>query len=439
MKMKLAIAGTGYVGLVTGVTLSDVGHTVTCFDVDEQKIQILKQGTSPIFEPGLEEMIRKNTEEGRLSFTTKPKIAYEEAECIFIAVGTPEGQNGSANLQYVERAAIAIAKHAKNNPVVVIKSTVPVGTNEKIEKILYEYSGHHLNVVSNPEFLREGSAIVDTFSGDRIVIGASDKAAGDRVEAIYKPLKLPIVRTDIRSAEMIKYASNAFLATKISFINEIAILCEKTGANIIDVAKGMGMDKRIGEQFLRAGIGFGGSCFPKDTNALQKLALDYDYQFKILSSVTEVNHEQKKHLFHKAKQYFQDLNGKKVAILGLSFKPNTDDIREAPSLDLIQELLLEGAEITVYDPIAMENVKKIYGDRLQYASSVSECIEDKEIAFIVTEWKDIRDTSFATYRKLMREPMIIDGRNCYSLEEAAKEHVNYISIGRKPVFFKKFQ
>ncbi|MBM7648399.1 UDPglucose 6-dehydrogenase [Bacillus ectoiniformans] len=433
MKMKLAIAGTGYVGLVTGVCLAEVGHTVICYDIQEEKISLLSEGKSPIYEPGVEDIIKKNMEESRLFFTTDPGEAYKEADCIFIAVGTPESEDGSANMQFVEEAAMTIASHIKPDSTVVIKSTVPVGVNERIEDLIFEHSGHRISVVSNPEFLREGSAIHDSFNGDRIVIGANDQLAGDLVEKIYQPFNIPVVRTDVRSAEMIKYASNAFLATKISFINEVANLCEATGANVADVAKGMGMDKRIGEQFLRAGIGFGGSCFPKDTKALQKLAGDYHYDFKILSAVIDVNSRQKLKLFEKAREFYPEMTGKKAAILGLSFKPNTDDIREAPSIELLNELLLAGAEVEVYDPIAMKNVETIYGNKINYASSAEACLQDKDVAFIVTEWEEIKSIPLESYRTKMTVPNIVDGRNCYSLEEAAASGINYLSIGRQMI------
>jgi UDPglucose 6-dehydrogenase len=433
--MRIAIAGTGYVGLVTGVCLAEVGHQVTCFDINEEKIEFLRSGTSPIYEPGLEELMKKNMEEGRLFFTSSPDEAYRQAEVVFIAVGTPEKEDGSADLRYIEKAAITIAQHVNNDVVVVIKSTVPVGTNEKVEQLLKTKAPNDITirVVSNPEFLREGSAVYDTFHADRIVIGANDEEAGNLVEKIYEPFHLPILRTDIRSAEMIKYASNVFLATKISFINEIANLCEKTGADIEDVAKGMGMDQRIGAKFLRAGIGFGGSCFPKDTKALQKTADEHNYQFHILDAVLQVNNIQKGKLYEKAKTIFPSLQGKNVAVLGLAFKPNTDDIREAPALELLQQLLLDEANVRVYDPIAMKNVKKIFGDKLTYAPSIEEAIKEAEVTFIVTEWKEIKEFPLTKYKQLMKQPLVIDGRNCYNLKEAEKIGLPYMSIGRKSV------
>lgn len=430
--MNITITGTGYVGLVTGVCLADVGHRITCFDIDEEKIALLQQGISPIYEPGLDELIQKNLREQRLTFTANTYEAYAQADCIFIAVGTPQSEDGSANLTYIEEAALDIAKTITKDVIVVTKSTVPVGTNEWVGRVIREHAAPHLTikVVSNPEFLREGSAIYDTFQGDRIVIGADDKEAGEAIADIYKPFHLPIVHTDLRSAEMIKYASNSFLALKISFINEIANLCEKAGANIEDVAKGVGLDKRIGDKFLNAGIGFGGSCFPKDINALYHLANEHEYDFKILKSVIEVNQRQKRRLFEKAKQHFGTLNGKKVAILGLTFKPNTDDIRAAASLTLIEDLLAEGADITAYDPIGMPNVEKIYGGQIQFAPSAEQALENAEAAFIMTEWDEIKHLPLETFTTAMAAPIVFDGRNCFALEEVRKHKMKYYSIGR---------
>ncbi|WP_433744992.1 UDP-glucose dehydrogenase family protein [Falsibacillus pallidus] len=437
--MKIAIAGTGYVGLVTGVCLSDIGHQVTCFDISEEKIDLLSKGKSPIYEPGLEELIQKNKDEHRLHFTSRASEAYADADCVFIAVGTPENEDGSANLNFVLNAAKDIAQHIRKDIVVVTKSTVPVGTNDVIHQTITQNLKKSLKVsmVSNPEFLREGSAIQDTFHGDRIVIGADNQKAGDIIEEIYQNLKLPVVRTSVRSAEMIKYASNAFLATKISFINEIANLSEKVGANIEDVAVGMGFDKRIGQQFLKAGIGYGGSCFPKDTKALRTMGTQHDVSLSIIEAVMKSNDHQKNQLFVKAKDRLGSLKNKKIAVLGLAFKPNTDDIREAPSVQLIQNLLLEDAEVLAYDPIASKNAEKVFGSKIVFAGSVEEAIDGADAAFIVTEWKQIREFPLDGYLQKMKEPILFDGRNCYSLPEAAEAGVEYHSIGRiavtKPV------
>ncbi|RAK19847.1 UDPglucose 6-dehydrogenase [Anoxybacillus vitaminiphilus] len=430
--MKITIAGTGYVGLVTGVCLADIGHIVTCYDIDEQKVQKMRQGISPIYEPGLEDLMKKNIEEARLFFTTDPQTAYEDADVIYIAVGTPENEDGSANLTYVEETALAISRYVIKDVIVVIKSTVPVGTNDRIQALIDKHKSPEIRVavVSNPEFLREGSAIYDMFHGDRIVIGANDEYAASVIEEINKPFGIPIIKTDRRSAEMIKYAANAFLATKISFINEIANICEKVGANIDDVAYGIGQDKRIGPHFLKAGIGYGGSCFPKDTKALVQLAGNVQHKFDLLESVINVNNKQRLLLYTKAKEMFGALAGKKAAVLGLAFKPNTDDIREAASIVLIDKLLEEQVDITVYDPVAMENAKKILNDSVQYARSAVDAINGKDMVFIVTEWEEIKNIPLSTYVEKMKEPIIFDGRNCYSWQEAKSYPVTYISIGR---------
>lgn len=434
--MMISIAGTGYVGLVTGVCLAEVGHQVICFDVDQEKISMLQAGRSPIYEPGLEELMKKNMDAGRITFTDNPRTAYAQADFIFIAVGTPEKEDGSANLQFVKQAAQMMASYIEKETVIVVtKSTVPIGTNKKVKKLIEAQLTNQssIKMVSNPEFLREGTAIHDTFHGDRIVIGAEDEEAAHKVANLYKPFSLPVVFTDIESAEMIKYASNAFLATKISFINEIANLCEKTGADIQAVAKGMGLDKRIGNQFLNAGIGFGGSCFPKDTNALREIATKHDYSFKILDAVVEVNELQKNRLYEKAKMRFKTLKGKRAAILGLAFKPNTDDIREAPSLHLIESLLQEGVELAVYDRIASNHVREMYGNQLKYAETIDSAIKDADMAFIVTEWPEIKAYPVKNYRLLMKTAIVFDGRNCHSLEEAKNNQLEYTSIGRDAI------
>lgn len=433
--MEITVVGTGYVGLVTGVCLAEVGYNVTCFDIDVNKIGSLAEGRCPIYEPGLEEMLQKNLAEGRLHFTSDSKAVCSKSDYIFIAVGTPENEDGSANLEYLEAAVADIGANLCKDAVIVIKSTVPVGTNERIYKMLQDLipSDVQVKVVSNPEFLREGSGILDTFHADRIVIGADDYEAGRAVARLYEPFERPVVQTDIRSAELIKYASNAFLATKISFINEIANLCEHTGANIEDVAKGMGMDQRIGSQFLKAGIGYGGSCFPKDTKALEKMTEDYGYDFKILRSVIEVNSQQKQQLFYKAKEMLGSLKGKRVAVLGLAFKPHTDDIREAPSIELIAQLIEEQADISVYDPAATGKVEELFGSRLYYAVTLDAAIKGADVVFIMTEWPEITQYDLARFRLFMREPVIFDGRNCYGLVEAESAGLTYVSVGRMSV------
>ncbi|MDQ0857148.1 UDP-glucose/GDP-mannose dehydrogenase family protein [Bacillus sp. V2I10] len=430
---KIAIVGTGYVGLVTGVCLSEIGHNVTCVDIDEKKIEKMRAGFSPIYEPGLDELMKKNIQKGCLDFTTNHHDAFSNAEAIYIAVGTPQREDGSADLSFIKQVAKDIAENTpKEGFIVVTKSTVPVGTNYKIKQWILQYLQQNIqfDIVSNPEFLREGSAINDTFNGDRIVIGAESERAASIIEEINEPFNLPIFKTDINSAEMIKYASNAFLATKISFINEIANICGKLGANVDDVAYGMGLDTRIGSKFLNAGIGYGGSCFPKDTHALVQIAGNLEHQFDLLEAVINVNNKQQSILVEKALERFGSLEGKRVAMLGLAFKPNTDDMREAASIVIANELVENGAKIIAYDPIAAENAKKILPQEVIYVESVVDALDKAEIAFIVTEWAEIRDLSLNTYKRLMKKPVIIDGRNCYSLEEANKYEIDYISIGR---------
>jgi UDPglucose 6-dehydrogenase len=437
--LKIAIAGTGYVGLVTGVCLSEIGHDVTCMDTNQQRMDTLQKGIPPIYEPGLEELLRKNMAQGRLYFTVDPKQAYSNADMIMIAVGTPENEDGSADLTYVEQAAETIARHIQKDVVVVTKSTVPVGTNEKIKQMIERIkpANVHVEVASNPEFLREGSAIYDTFHGDRIVIGTENDKAAEVLEELYRPLGIPIVKTDIRSAEMIKYASNAFLATKISFINEIANICEKVGANIDDVAYGIGLDERIGLRFLQAGIGYGGSCFPKDTKALVQLAGNVQHQFELLEAVIKVNNYQQSLLVQKAKKFFGSLYGKRAALLGLSFKPNTDDVREAASLVIARQLLQEGASVIAYDPIAVPNAKRLLGSMIDYTEQIETALARADMAFIVTEWDMIKTLPLQKYCDLMNNPVIFDGRNCYSLNEVQSYPITYISIGRKEIIQKE--
>ncbi|WP_066057052.1 UDP-glucose dehydrogenase family protein [Robertmurraya korlensis] len=430
--MKITVCGTGYVGLVTGVCLAEIGHDVVCLDTDEQKINLLQSGICPIYEPGLEELLSKQLLAKRLHFSTDAKQAYKHAEVIFLAVGTPEKEDGAADLTYIQQAAETMAQHITSHKIIVTKSTVPIGTNDQLQA-MFDRRGISVDVVSNPEFLREGSGIYDTFHGDRIVIGSNNKAAMEKVEKIFQPLQIPIVHMSICSAEMVKYASNTFLATKISFINEIARLCDYTGANVEDVALGMGMDSRIGTPFLKAGIGFGGSCFPKDTKALENVASLYGYEFQILRSVIQVNEKQKSLLFEKAINRMGTVEGKDVAVLGLSFKPNTDDIRDAPSIPLIDELVGAGAHVRVFDPIASKHVKKRYRDLIHFSDTIENAITQADLVCIVTEWAEIKEFPLDNYNRMMREPLVIDGRNCYKLEEAERSDMTYISIGRRVV------
>lgn len=433
--MKISVIGTGYVGLVTGVCLAEIGHQVTCIDVDLDKVRRLSSGDPIIYEPGLGELISKNLKEGRLAFTDNYSKGLFDVQVIYIAVGTPSNLDGTADLTAIEQAAMMIAANLKNYTVIVTKSTVPIGTNDKIQELIQNHvqNGVEFDIVSNPEFLREGSAVKDMFYGDRIIIGADNKKAADIVEDVIKPFNIPVLRTTIRSAEMIKYASNAFLATKISFINEIANLCEKLDADITDVAKGMGMDKRIGSQFLKAGIGYGGSCFPKDTNALVQIAGDIEHEFTLLKSVIEVNKKQQRILIDKAVQRFGSLKELKVAVLGLSFKPNTDDIREAPSIPIISSLLSQGASVVAYDPVAQGHAKKILSSEVEYANSIQEAIQGANCAFILTEWSEIVEFDLSEYELHMKDPILFDGRNCYDLIKVAKYNVEYYSVGRTSV------
>jgi UDPglucose 6-dehydrogenase len=431
----ITIVGTGYVGLVTGVCLSEIGHHVTCVDIDQAKIETLNKGISPIYEPGLEELLAKNIEQSRLTFTDKHQEAFEGAEVIYIAVGTPTKEDGKTDLSQIENVAKSMAKHIKTYVVIVTKSTVPVGTNHDMKELIMQNMTHStpFDIVSNPEFLREGSAIHDTFHGDRIVIGAENEKAASMVEEINKPFQIPIFKTDIRSSEMIKYASNAFLATKISFINEVANLCEKLGANIEDVANGMGQDQRIGPQFLNAGIGYGGSCFPKDTKALVQIAGNVEHDFELLKSVVKVNHRQQLKLVEIAKARFGSLKGKRVALLGLSYKPNTDDMREAASITISDHLIQEGATVIAYDPVAIENAKKYIKKEVQYADTIEEALSNADCAMILTEWNEIKNVDLDKVRKRMKEPIIMDGRNCFSLQAVKDKGIEYHSIGRPVV------
>ncbi|MEH7235705.1 UDP-glucose dehydrogenase family protein [Bacillus sp. JJ1562] len=433
--MKIAVAGAGYVGLVTSVCLAELGHEVICIDIQAEKIEKLQEGYSPIYEPELEPLLQKNLIEGRLYFTTNPRYAYTHADVIFIAVGTPQNVDGTANLDYVYEVVETIAVHIENDVIVCTKSTVPVGTNEKIKRIIDSKKLPQLRVevVSNPEFLREGSAVFDFFYGDRIVIGAANQESAGEIEKIYLPLKIPIVKTDVKSAEMIKYASNAFLATKISFVNEIARMCEKVGANIDDVTYGVGKDQRIGPYFLKAGLGYGGSCFPKDTRALMHISGSLGHHFELLEAVIKVNNRQKSYPLLKAKEILNSLKGRKVAVLGLSFKPNTDDMREAASITVIKELLQEGASVTAYDPIAIKNAQEIFGNSIDYTDEIPTAIQNADLTIITTEWEQIKQFPLNQYSEYMNEPKVIDGRNCYPLEEVQKYPLLYVSVGRPTV------
>lgn len=437
--MKIAVIGTGYVGLVTGVALSEIGHTVTCIDVDPEKVNKLNQGIPTIYEPGLEELMKKNMAESRLCFTSVHKEGLKDVEVVYIAVGTPKREDGSANLDYVEQAASDIAMNIVKDIIVIIKSTVPVGTNLHIKKLINAQTrnGIHVHIASNPEFLREGTAVKDTFQGDRIVIGSEDSETANILEELNKPFNMPILKTDIASAEMIKYASNAFLATKISFINEIANICETLGANVENVARGMGYDHRIGPDFLKAGIGYGGSCFPKDTNALVQLAGNHHHEFNLLKSVIEVNNKQQTRLFDKILERIGDLKGKKIAVLGLAFKPFTDDLRESPALVMIPKLAESGAEIIAFDPVAIDNAKKQIKANITYTNQILEALNGADCAVIITDWPDVKKIPLSLFKELMNQPFVFDGRNCYGIDAARESGIEYYSIGR-PAQLPKF-
>ena len=430
--IKIAVAGTGYVGLVAGVCFAEKGHDVICVDVDENKVKIMQSGKSPIYEEGLEELMTKNVAEGRLHFTTNYKEAYKDADAIFIGVGTPEQPDGSANLSYVATVSRQIAESIEKDCLVVVKSTVPVGTNDKVEQFIKDslVNDVKVEVASNPEFLAQGHAVRDTLQAKRIVIGTSSKKAEEFLKKIYEPFGLPIVSVSRRSAEMIKYASNDFLALKISYMNDIANLCELVGANIEDVAEGMSYDPRIGSSFLHAGIGYGGSCFPKDTKALSYLAKKNGYTLRTVQAAVDVNKAQKTKLFRKASDRLITFNHLKVAVLGLAFKAGTDDLREAPSLDNVELLLEQGADIYAYDPVAEENFKKKYSTQIHYVANPDEALKDANVCFIFTEWDEIKAVKPETYKKLMRTPLVYDGRNIYDLDEMKNAGIEYYSIGR---------
>jgi UDPglucose 6-dehydrogenase len=434
--MKVAVAGTGYVGLVSGVCLAHIGHDVSCVDIDEAKIKLMQEGISPIFEKDLEKLMSDNR--NRLTYTTNYKEAYKNADVIFIGVGTPEKEDGSANLDYVFRVADQIAKSITSDKVVVVKSTVPIGTNDEIERFINAKTGKDIkvDVVSNPEFLAQGTAVKDTLYASRIVVGTENERASKIMRQLYdlftkEPYNVPYLSTNRNSAEMIKYASNNFLALKISYINEIANLCELVGADIEDVAKGMGFDSRIGNKFLKAGIGYGGSCFPKDTKAMYQLARSKGIELRTVKATIDVNEEQKLKLIDKIKQDFgHDLTGIKIGVLGATFKPGTDDLREAPSIPNIEKLLEMGANITLYDPIAINRMKSIFEDQINYTETIKEAVINHDIVMIMTEWPEIVNFQLIKYLELMKTPYVYDGRNCYSKQEMKKQNIKYKSIGR---------
>lgn len=433
---NITVVGAGRVGLVTSICLAEVGHFVKCFDIDSHKIEKLKQGIAPFYEPDLEKYLTNNIHAGRLSFTEQIKEAFTNIEIIYLAVETPQNEDGSTDLHPIRKAARNIAENIESGKVIVVtKSTVPVGTNSMLKELMQSKmkSEVQVEVVSNPEFLREGAAIYDSFYGDRIVIGADNEWAANIIEEINKPFGIPMYKTDIRSAEMIKYASNTLLATRISLLNELANICEKVGADIEKVIYGMGLDHRIGHQYMKPGLGFGGSCFPKDTLSLLQTAKKVGAGGELIEAVINVNNQQNLQLVRKAKARFGSLQGRKVALLGLAFKPNTDDIRNSVALLLAKELLTEGAFVTVYDPVAIENTKKVLGDTIQYSPSIEAAILDTEMVFIATDWDEIKNYPLRQYVDLMRTPILFDGWNCYPLDVVANHSIEYYSIGRPAI------
>ncbi len=435
--MKISVIGTGYVGLVTGTCLSETGNEVVCVDIDEQKVQKMRDGKVPIYEPHLDVLFERNIRAGRLKFTTSLKEGLEHGQIIFLALPTPEDGDGAADLSYVLGVAEEIGKIITNYKVIVDKSTVPVGTAEKVREVIATNAKCDFDVVSNPEFLREGFAVDDFLKPERIVVGSSAERATELMRKLYKPFVRsgnPIIIMDEKSAELTKYAANSFLATKITFMNEIANYCEKVGADVDKVRIGMGTDSRIGKRFLFPGIGYGGSCFPKDVKALHKSGKEDNYNFQILESVIKVNKSQKIALIPKIKEYFNDnLQGKKFAMWGLAFKPETDDIREAPSLDIIDVLLKEGAKINAFDPEAMRNVKRKLGDEIRFSNSMYDALQGADALIICTEWSIFRTPDFGKIKENLKDRVIFDGRNLYDLQDIKNEGISYFSIGRKDI------
>lgn len=435
--MKIAVIGTGYVGLVTGTCLAETGNNVICVDIVEEKVNKMKAGQLPIYEPGLDVLFHRNIEQNRLSFTTDLAAGIKDAQIIFMALPTPPGGDGAADLSYILGAAKDISKLITEYKVIVNKSTVPVGTADKVAAVFAEHTNVEVDVVSNPEFLREGVAVDDFMKPDRVVIGTRSEKAKKLMGELYAPYVRqgnPIYYMDERSSELTKYAANSFLATKITFMNEIANLCEIVGADVDAVRKGIGSDDRIGKRFLFPGIGYGGSCFPKDVQALEKAAVDYNYDFKILKAVMDVNEKQKIVLTEKVMKYYKgDIKGKKFALWGLAFKPETDDIREAPALYIIKDLLAAGAQITVFDPEAMANVKALLGDKIGYAKDQYEALEGADALLIATEWSVFRNPDFEKMEEVLKNKVIFDGRNLFDLEKMIDLGYYYNSIGRKTV------
>ena len=432
--MRIAVIGTGYVGLVAGTCFADTGNNVVCVDLDAEKVASLRKGVLPIYEPGLEELVRRNVGEGRLHFTTSTQDAVAQAEVVFIAVGTPQGENGDADLKHVLAAAGEIGKALTGYAVIVDKSTVPVGTADLVRQEIAKVTAHPFDVVSNPEFLKEGAALDDFLKPDRVVIGVDSERAREVMGELYAPFVRtghPVLYMDPRSAELTKYAANSMLAARISFMNDLAVLCEKLGADIDQVRRGMGADKRIGTSFLFPGVGYGGSCFPKDVRALISTAREHALEFELLHAVEKTNARQKRLLVERVKGHLgETLVGRNIAVWGLAFKPRTDDMREAPSLEIIDGLLQAGAQVTAYDPVAMTAAKRVLGDRIQYANSPYDALQGADGLCLVTEWNDFRHPDFERMRTLMRQPIIFDGRNVFEPKAMRARGFTYFGIGR---------
>ncbi|SRX72512.1 UDP-glucose dehydrogenase family protein [Aequorivita antarctica] len=435
--MKISVIGTGYVGLVTGTCLAETGNEVVCVDIDKAKVEKMRNGEVPIYEPHLDVLFERNIKANRLKFTTSLEEGLEHGDIIFLALPTPEDEDGSADLSYVLSVSEEIGKKIKSYKVIVDKSTVPVGTAEKVHSVIAKNASCKFDVVSNPEFLREGFAVDDFLKPERIVVGSSSERATDLMKKLYGPFVRsgnPIIIMDEKSAELTKYAANSFLATKITFMNEIANYCEKVGADVDMVRAGMGSDSRIGKRFLFPGIGYGGSCFPKDVKALQKAGKDKNYDFKILNSVIEINSAQKTILLPKIEKYFNNnLKGKTIAIWGLAFKPETDDIREAPSIDMMEALLDKGAKLQVFDPEAMPNIEKRFGNKLNYSDSMYAALDKADALLICTEWSIFRTPDYDRLKKLLKNPVVFDGRNLYNIQDMETEGFTYVSVGRKAI------
>jgi len=428
---NICVVGTGYVGLTTGVCFADLGHSVTCIEIDLHKLELLRSGKSPIFEPGLEEMQERNMRAGRLRFTDDYAVGIPDAEFIFITVGTPMAEDGSADLTYVKAAARSIGQYLRSGSIIIDKSTVPVGTGDLVENIIAEHAGPDVkfDVVSNPEFLREGSALSDFFKPDRIVLGAKNREAAQRVAALHETLGAPIIITDLRTAEMIKYASNAFLSPRISFINEIAQICERLGADVREVARGMGADKRIGPHFLEAGVGYGGSCFPKDVLALYHMAASAGCHPQLLQAVMDINSDARKRFVKKVETVLGTLEERLIGVLGLSFKPNTDDMREAPSVDIINALLKKGARVKAYDPVAMPRAEELL-PTVTFTATAYDVAKDADALLLVTEWNEFKQLDWHRIKRYMRQPVVIDGRNLYDPREMRNLGFIYWGVGR---------